>query len=336
MEDICKRYSIDGAKPELHPEYDGCQNLIFYCGTEYVLRISFRDDRTFDQIRAETDFVNYLYKNGVSVCPAIESKAGNLVERFALSQAEISSVLFKRAKGIRFPDNNYQYRKDAPIEEYFQNIGKVLGQMHRLAKGYKPSGADMRRPVFLDSLSDMAERYLPPELHLVRERFKLLAEEVKSLPSDKDGYGLVHADFGDGNYAIDYQNGNITAFDFDDSAYCWFMYDLADTWANGVGHAMFEGNALKRKEIMDNRFDNILEGYLAENDLSDYWLKKLPFFLKLVVMENIINEYRYLALEGDDEGPDEELEYKIACVERDLEYMGFFEGIYSSSHPFSL
>ena len=43
---------------------------------------------------------------------------------------------------MRVPDNGYRYRTDAPIEEYFQNWGHVLGQMHALTKDYHPTSEE--------------------------------------------------------------------------------------------------------------------------------------------------------------------------------------------------
>lgn len=50
---------------------------------------------------------------------------------------------------------------------------------------------------------------------------------LHALPKDADSYGLIHNDFNDGNFTVDYDNDNITAFDFDDCCYFWFMYDIA-------------------------------------------------------------------------------------------------------------
>ena len=56
------------------------------------------------------------------------------------------AVSFVRGRGMRMPDNGYRYREGVPMQEYFQNWGQVLGQMHRLAKTYQPLSKAIRRP----------------------------------------------------------------------------------------------------------------------------------------------------------------------------------------------
>jgi hypothetical protein len=48
--------------------------------------------------------------------------------------ATFGEGIVAKGKGMRVPDNQYRYRTDAPIEEYFRNWGKILGQMHALTK----------------------------------------------------------------------------------------------------------------------------------------------------------------------------------------------------------
>ena len=65
-------------------------------------------------------------------------------------------------------------------------------------------------------------------------------------PKIADSYGLIHNDFNDGNFTVDYDNGDITVFDFDDCCYFWFMYDLACAWEGGIGRVMFRPLAERR------------------------------------------------------------------------------------------
>lgn len=65
-------------------------------------------------------------------------------------------------------------------------------------------------------------------------------------------YGLLHGDFSDGNYTIDYSNGNITLFDFDDSGYCWYMYEVACACAASIGWVMWEQNLERQKVLMEH------------------------------------------------------------------------------------
>jgi len=362
LDDICSRYSISRDSLSLHPEYDGCQNIIFYCsihdmdtetsprerqqylpfpgyaGSTHVLRISFRSDRTHAHILAEVDFVHYLFEHGAPVCPPVASRDSNLVERFSVSGKELYAVVLLKAPGIRLPDNGYRYREGVPLTEYFTNYGKTLGLLHRLSKSYIAPANDIRRPDWVQTMRDeMIASYLPVDKTVLRGVLIGICEQVLALPQTKESYGLLHADFGDGNFAIDYSNGQITVFDFDDCAYGPFMYDLADAWTKGVGWAQFERTPEARRERMNDYFNSVLSGYATENTLPVDWEDTLPLFVKVVEVEALLGEYQRAMANGEpvDEA-DEALAYRIKCLEDEIPFMGFFNSIYSLDAPFCL
>jgi Ser/Thr protein kinase RdoA (MazF antagonist) len=210
--------------------------------------------------------------------------------------------------------------------------------MHKLSKNYSPINNKIIRHDFVNNMGNLLiPKYLPKNKEIIKKKFNILINESNPLSKDKDSYGLIHADFGDGNFVINYDNGNITVFDFDDSAYCWFMYDIADAWTKGMGWAMFESSIEKRKDKMEDWYTKMLKGYFLENVISDYWLSKLPFFLKIIEMEALIGEYQSSDINGEDiEEDDEEMNFKIKCIEDDIPYFGLFDKIYNHEHPFCL
>ncbi len=222
-------------------DYEGCANLVYEYvseGQPRVLRLSYRTDRPVQLIQAELHFVEYLAKGGVRVARPLPSINKHLIEVIPAGDIPFIAVAFAKGKGVRVPDNDYQYRQGVPIEEYFQNWGQVLGQMHRLAKTYQPISAAVQRPKWQIVESSKAFPY-GERLPIIQQKYDQLIAELHVLPQDTDAYGLIHNDFNDGNFTVDYDNGDITVFDFDDSCYCWFMYEIAYTWEGGVGRAMF-------------------------------------------------------------------------------------------------
>ena len=322
----------------LYESYEGCQNLVYDYereGQPLILRISYRPDRPVDQIKAELHFVNYLADHGVGVARALPSQDGNLVESVLAAGISFLVVCFVKGKGLRVPDNEYRYRAGIPIEEYFQSWGRLLGQMHALAKDYMPISESVKRPEWfqLHRFKDIIDDRVLERLPLVRDRFEGLLAQIQALPKDRDSFGLIHGDFNDGNFTVDYDNGDITVFDFDDACYFWFMYELACAWEGGVGRAMFSELA-ERKAFMSHYFDQVLEGYHRANTLSTKWLERLPLFLKLIEMEEFLHYVQYI--DQADEAMQGGLNYKIYCIENDIPYLGFYDGIYSPSKPFSL
>jgi Ser/Thr protein kinase RdoA (MazF antagonist) len=316
-------------------DYEGCANLVYGFaagGQERVLRISYRPERPVEMIQAELHFINHLAEGGVRLSKPVPSVNENLLEVIHAAGIPFIAVSFIKGRGMRVPDNGYRYRPGAPIEEYFQNWGQVLGQMHRLAKTYQPPSETIRRPEWC-ALDDYRGFPYGERLPKIQQKYDQLMAELHALPKDTDSYGLIHNDFNDGNFTVDYDNGEITVFDFDDCCYCWFTYDLACAWEGGIGRTMFRPLP-ERRDFMDRYMEQVLTGYHRENALSAECLDRLPLFLRVIQMQELMHYAQYL------DEPDEELQaglrYKIRCIEEDIPYMGFFDPLFSPEKPFLL
>ena len=155
-------------------------------------------------------------------------------------------------------ENNYRYREGVPITEYYYNCGKVLGKLHQISKGYTPVH---RRYSFFDKYNaEYIDKLIPGSLPLLKEKLLELLKALEGLDKNRESFGMVHFDYNDGNYSIDFDTGQITVYDFDNSCFCWYMFDLASLWTNGVGWIQFEPDAGKRKKFMDDYFETVLAG----------------------------------------------------------------------------
>ena len=307
-----------------HP---GGRNHVYVCRTggenRYILRLSDLEDRTEEEYLAEAEFVHYLAVNGAPVADVIPSVQGRMVEQITEEGRTVYVMLFAYAKGMLLCDNGYRYREGAPLEEYFYNTGKALGAIHRLSGQYTPVH---RRPDFFDKYN-MAyiDRLIPDEHQDLKAAIVRRLEAYRQLPTDAESYGLVHFDFCDGNYHVDLETGDITAFDFDNCIYCWYMFDLAHLWTHGVGWYRHEPDPKKRMEHMDRYFATILEGYRTERDVPDGLLEKLPLFIDMTLIESVTDVFECSAREGEE--PDrEDYEFEADCLIRDIPYAGFGEG----------
>ena len=293
--------------------HEGGRNQIFICTKngekKFVLRVSSTGDRTENEYLAETEFVHYLAENGAPVADVIPSVNGKLVETVNDGEAcnggaaKIFISLFEYAKGMLLCDNGYRYREGAPLEEYFFNTGKTLGKIHALAKRYEPA-TDSRRPDYFDKYNmEYINKLIPDDPVIYKDLKKAVAarlEKFRGLPADKESYGLVHFDFSDGNYHIDMTTGDITVFDFDNCMYCWYMFDLANLYLHGEGWFRGESDSAKREAGMQHYFETILRGYKTETTISGEFIKQLPFFIDMVLIENIVDEFECAAREGEE------------------------------------
>ena len=316
-------YSLEGCTFTPVSGHEGGRNRIVIVSRngdkQYVVRISALGDRSENDYLAETEFVCFLAENGAPVADVIPSVNGRLVERVEADGKAVYISLFAYAKGILLADNGYRYREGAPLSEYFRNTGKALGAIHRLSKVYVPVHP---RPDYFDKY-DMTylDRLIPEQYGELKKAVARRLEAFRALPKDKSCCGLVHFDFSDGNYNIDMDTGDITVFDFDNCMNCWYMFDLANLWVHNEGWTRHETDPGKRFELMRQCFGLQLQGYRTETELPDEMLKKLPLFIDMVLIENIVDELECCAREG--EALDwEDIEDAAECLINDIPYAG--------------
>jgi Ser/Thr protein kinase RdoA (MazF antagonist) len=333
---IAELYGLEGYAIKPVKPHEGGRNVVYACEQEgaeaKIIRIAFLDDRSREDFLGELDYVRYLFEHGGSVSDVVSSLKGNLLEEIAFRNRTFYISVFARAKGQGLADHNYRYRDGAPITEYYYNCGKVLGRLHRLSKGYEPVH---RRYSFSDKYNaESIERLIPDSLPLLKKKLLALLQSLEGLDRNAESYGLVHFDYNDGNYAIDYNDGQITVYDFDNACYCWYMFDLASLWMNGVGWIQFESEAAKRRKFMEDYYQAALAGYRSETGVDDAMLDMLPLFIQAAQMEAIMDAFEVMRSNGEELECDEELSYRIQCLEDDIPYLGLFHDIYSSEEPF--
>ena len=189
-------------------------------GQTRYLRLTSSCDRALEQIEAELDFIAYLHRGGVSVMLPVSSAAGRFIEEIPSANNLLFGCVFEEAKGERF-----RYDSAKSNKEHFILRGRVLGQIHALAKTYVPSGRFRRFAWDEDKLLLEAGEFLPKSEKVVWRAYGELRERLQDFPKSSETYGLIHGDFGETNYR--YRDARLNLFDFDDCCYHWFVYDLA-------------------------------------------------------------------------------------------------------------
>lgn len=333
---VSELYELEGYKTSLISAHDGGRNVVYNCEKEgastKILRIAYLNDRSREDLLGEVEYIQYLFEHGGSVSNVISSQKGNLLEEITHNNHTFFVCLFEKARGKMLVENHYQYREGVSISEYYYNCGKVLGKLHQLSKGYAPVH---RRNSFFDKYNvEYIDNLIPSTLPLLKEKMIELLKTLEGLDKNSESFGMVHFDYNDGNYMIDFDTGQITVFDFDNSCFCWYMYDLANVWMNGLGWIQFQPDPGKRKDFMDDYFKTVLEGYTSETKIEDSMLNNLPLFIQVNMMENIIDAFEVMRNSGEELKCDEELSYSIKCLEEDISYKGFFHEVFSCEEPF--
>lgn len=334
---VSRMYGLEGYQFNLIRPHDGGRNVIYQCEKEgadaKILRIAFLNDRRREDFLAELEYIRYLSEHGGSVANVICSRRGNLLEEIDAPPSTLYVSLFEKARGKLLVDNQYRYREGVPLTEYFYNCGKVLGKLHQLSKEYTPSH---RRYHLLEKFNPaFIENLIPASLSRLKENLVDLLKILAGLDTSPETYGMIHFDYNDGNYCIDFDTGQITVFDFENSCFGWYMVDLVGVWRSGTGWIQFEPDAAKRKKFMEDYFETVLAGYRSETRLDPAMLEQFPLFLQVVLMENIVDEFVVMRANGEEPACDEALSYLIKCVEDDIPYLGFFSEMYASEDPFA-
>ncbi len=100
------------------------------------------------------------------------------------------------------------------------------------------------------------------------------------------------------------------------------MFDLANLWIHNEGWTRQEADPGKRFARMRQCFDLQLQGYRTETDLPEEMLEKLPLFIDMVLIENIVDELECCALEGE-ALDSEDIVGAAECLIHDIPYAGF-------------
>ena len=287
---------------------------------QYILRIADLGDRSEKDYLAETEYVHYLAENGAPVADVIPSVNGRLVESMDAEGKTVYVSLFAYAKGMLLVDNGYRYREGASLDEYFYNTGKALGAIHRLSKEYEP--VHPRQDYFDKYNMTYLNQLIPEEYSELKAAIERRLDEFRALPKNKDIYGLVHFDYSDGNYHVNMDTGAITVFDFDNCMNCWYMFDLANLWLHNEGWTWQEADPGKKFELMQQCFNYQLQGYKTETDIPEEMLEKLPLFIDMVLIENIVDEFECAIREGE-ELDYEDIEDAAENLIESIPYAGF-------------
>lgn len=184
---------------------------------EVVLRVTPSSQRSPEEIAAELSWINHLKKNSLNVCETVASINQNEIETLNVSGNLYHVVVFKKVPGERLGDRSLNMK-------IVKNWAYNLADMHNLAESYQPSLTKKRNfwnedSAFLKSLESHGES----GENIKTEAIKII-DWMKTQPQRKDNFGLIHADLHAGNFFC--KENELYIFDFDDSCYHWFLYDI--------------------------------------------------------------------------------------------------------------
>ncbi|WP_339212549.1 phosphotransferase [Solibacillus sp. FSL W8-0372] len=245
---------------------------------QYFLRISFEQDNSIEQVKAELEFMHYLQSNGFPTVTPIQSNNQRLIETLKTSEGTYIAVVFTAANGITLDE-------DTITEEQMEEWGKSLAYLHYLSKTFNPLGE--KRKSWIDTVQFMESLFKKhPGEELALQELRKMTNWLQSLSTDQNGFGLIHYDFQLDNLFFERdKDPHFNVIDFDDAIYHWYALDLVTALDD------FIDNPQSKCLI-----DSFLNGYRTKMDLDDDVVAQFPQFKRyanLYKFARILNSLDY-------------------------------------------
>jgi amicoumacin kinase len=239
-------------------------------GHSYILKITHTIRRTLNYLIGEIEFVNYLAENNVSVSKAVKSVNGRFVEEINAEKGSFLTYVFEKAPGVLI-------KKDELDGEKLFKWGELTAGINLHSQNFQASNILYQRNHWLVDLKSYFDRFVLKSEIKIREKAFVLMEKIDRIPKNKDNFGLTHSDLS--YFNLVYHKGKLTAFDFDECSYQYFVYDIAlalyysRLYSNRLG--------MNEKEYIEFFKMHFLGGYKTILDVPDACLRNVPDFLRL-------------------------------------------------------
>lgn len=188
----------------------------------FILRVHRPGYQSAAAIESELSWLAAL-RGALPVPRPLPGRDGKLVQSLPMAR---HAVLFACEPGI-------EPAEDGDLAPLFAVLGRYAALAHDHAQHWsRPAG--FTRPAWtaasiLDPDGLWGDWRAAPGADAVRAALTALdhtlRERLRDYGAGPDRYGLIHADMRLANLLVD--GDHVTLIDFDDSGFCWFLYDLA-------------------------------------------------------------------------------------------------------------
>lgn len=245
------------------------QNFVYEIeasGGPAILRLTHESHRSREEVGAELQWLLDLRQRGLPVPDVLPSGRGALSEIADSAAGKFIVACFERVEGCTPDPRTPEFWRD----EMFEQLGALIARLHQASYEAHWRPATLGRRTFRDeSVVQNFHLYIPAEQTKVHDAFDRVLARLDRLPRTRDVFGLIHADLNHANFVI--APSGLKIFDFDDSDYSWFAYDLLVP----IFHF-----PLDEPELMQQRatkaFRALLRGYGGVRRFNPVWLEWLP------------------------------------------------------------
>ena len=237
-------------------------------GAPRIVKATWHERRTPEQMLAELHFVNYLADGGAPVCRGLPLADRTLVGTVRSAAGAFHVCSFAKAPGTFLTRNT---RTDA----HWIRWGVLVGQLHRLSATYPGPPPPFARPSWETEYDSFAP--FTDNGQGLRRAFEQSRADIEALPRDPGSFGAIHTDLH--NFNIFWTGLEPHVFDFDDMLEFWFISDLAIVLYYALRDPVWHEN--DRQADFERLRELVWQGYGTEHALPGWSYDALPLFMAL-------------------------------------------------------
>lgn len=237
-------------------------NLVYDCG-DRILRLTPASIRDKVDVQTEIDWLTFLAREGANVVQVLGD--GDPIE-LEIEQEVFWGICFKKIQGAKVTADQWK-------AAHFEGLGDLLGQLHKVGKGY-PIRSDLSYRDWDKIPEFYGFEYFPDDNRQLRRLHNEVVHELKRLPQEAANYGLIHYDVHHGNYLLTSEQ-KIVLFDFELVCQSWYIYDVATVLYYAYNHP-----ASKQYRSFNELFlSHFWRAYEQHHQISEIEKEKIPLFL---------------------------------------------------------
>ncbi len=245
------------------------QNYVFAverAGRPAILRLTHDSHRSAEEVEAELRWILDLKECGLPVAAPYRSRRDARTEIVPSAHGRFIVACFEHLAGTE-PDPK---TPELWSDRMFEQLGALTARMHQASYDAAWTPATLPRRTWRDeSVAQNFHFYVPVGETAVHDAFDRVLAKLDALPRSRDAYGLIHADLNHANFFL--TADGLSVFDFDDSCYCWFAYDLIVP--------IFHLPATTAAQAQQ-AFRLLLRGYESVRRFNPAWLKWISLLLQ--------------------------------------------------------
>jgi Ser/Thr protein kinase RdoA (MazF antagonist) len=257
------------------------ENVVFRVDAEdgraYALRVHRPGYHTLAELESEPVWTAALNEAGIGAPVAERTRAGGHYAVVGVpGTQEVRHVgLVPWFEGVPLTEMIEKAPDDASRDSRFEQLGRLMADMHDQASAWQPSSHFRRHSLDADGFMGEAPfwgRFWDIPGLAAEQRETLIEARVwirarlSEYGKDRGTYSMIHADLRSANVLVN--DDRVFVIDFDDAGFGWHQYDMAA--------ALFDYAASTNYEPIR---DALLSGYQSQRSISDEDLELLPLFL---------------------------------------------------------